>query len=75
MEVSATTEQLSAGSEEVVAQFSSIAHIASEVSGQTQQIQSMSNKQLGMMQHVHEATTVLTANTLGMRQAIQQVNV
>ncbi|MED4907372.1 hypothetical protein P9761_03735 [Brevibacillus centrosporus] len=51
----------SAGSEEVVAQFSSIAHIASEVSGQTQ--------------HVHEAATVLTANTLGMRQAIQQVNV
>ncbi|QRG67557.1 methyl-accepting chemotaxis protein [Brevibacillus choshinensis] len=75
MEVSATTEQLSAGSEEVVAQFTSIAHIANEVSGQTQQIQAMTNKQLGMMQHVHEATAILTANTQGMRQAIQQVNV
>ncbi|MFD2368787.1 methyl-accepting chemotaxis protein [Brevibacillus sp. GCM10020057] len=75
MEVSATTEELSAGSEEVVAQFSSIAHIASEVSAQTQQIQAMSDKQLGMMQRVHEVSDLLNANSQGMRQAIQQVNV
>lgn len=75
MEVSATTEQLSAGSEEVVAQFSTIAHIANEVSVQTQHIQAMTDKQLGMMKHVHDASAILTANTQEMKQAISQVNV
>lgn len=75
MEVSATTEQLSAGSEEVVAQVSSIAHVASGVTEQTHQIRSMTSRQLDMMKQVHDASAILSANTLDMRQAIQQVNV
>ncbi|WP_103104803.1 methyl-accepting chemotaxis protein [Brevibacillus reuszeri] len=75
MEVSATTEQLSAGSEEVVAQFGSIAQVASGVTEQTEQIRTMTSKQLEMMKQVHEASAVLSANTIDMRKAIQQVNV
>lgn len=74
-EVSVTTEQLSAGSEEVAATVSSIANIASGVSELTEQIRSMTNRQLEMMKQVYDASAVLNANTLDMRQAIQQVNV
>lgn len=74
-EVSVTTEQLSAGSEEVAATVNSIAHIASGVSEQTEQIRTMTNRQLEMMKQVYDASAVLNANTLDMRKAIQQVNV
>jgi len=75
MEVSVTTEQLTAGSEEVAATVSSIAHIARDVSDQTEQIQMLTAQQLDMMKQVHEASVVLSSNTKDMRQAIAQVNV
>lgn len=75
MEVSATTEQLSAGSEEVVATVASIAQIANGVTEHTDKIREMTQKQLDMMQQVQEASLTLSARTVDMRQAIQQVNV
>ncbi|MGG1637732.1 methyl-accepting chemotaxis protein [Paenibacillus sp. FSL K6-3182] len=75
MEVSVTTEQLTAGSEEVAATVSSIAHIARDVSDQTEQIQMLTAQQLDMMKQVHEVSVVLSSNTMDMRQAIAQVNV
>ncbi len=75
MEVSVTTEQLTAGSEEVAATVSSIAHIASGVSEMTEQIQALTARQLDMMKQVRDASAVLSANTKDMRQAISQVNV
>lgn len=75
MEVSAATEQLTAGSEEVAATVSSIAHIASGVSDQTEQIQSLTAKQLEMMKQVQEASALLSENTRDMREAVAKVNV
>ncbi|MGO4549345.1 methyl-accepting chemotaxis protein [Paenibacillus sp. 2TAB23] len=75
MEVSAATEQLTAGSEEVAATVSSIAHIASGVSDQTEQIQTLTAKQLEMMKQVQEASALLSENTRDMREAVAKVNV
>ncbi|BBH23199.1 hypothetical protein Back11_45440 [Paenibacillus baekrokdamisoli] len=75
MEVSATVEELSAGSEEVAATVSSMASIAGEVSIETQQIQELTGQQLALMKQVYEASTELSSNTAEMREAIQQVKV
>ncbi|TMV52785.1 HAMP domain-containing protein [Paenibacillus mesophilus] len=75
VDISATTEQLSAGSEEVAATVGSIADIANKVSEQSGQIRSLSGQQLDRMKQVSEASAILTDNTREMREAIKQVNV
>ncbi|MBB3111736.1 methyl-accepting chemotaxis protein [Paenibacillus phyllosphaerae] len=75
MEVSATVEELTAGSEEVAATVSSMAGIASEVSGQTQSIQELTSIQLQKMKQIQEGSEALSDRTAEMREALQQVKV
>ncbi|SDD13157.1 methyl-accepting chemotaxis protein [Paenibacillus sp. UNCCL117] len=75
MEVSATVEQLSAGSEEVAASVGSIAEIAHGVARQTRHIREMTDGQLGMIKQVAAASSELNGSLLNMRQAIRQVKV
>ncbi|OKP98755.1 methyl-accepting chemotaxis protein [Paenibacillus sp. P46E] len=75
IDVSATTEQLSAGSEEVAATVGSMAYIASGVSDQTRQIRELTDLQLEKIKEIYKASMVISANTNDMREAIRQVKV
>ncbi|GAA3399603.1 methyl-accepting chemotaxis protein [Paenibacillus hodogayensis] len=75
IDISATTEQLSAGSEQVAATVGSIADIASRVSEQSRQIRTLSGSQLELMKQVSHASAVMSDRTQEMRKAIKQVNV
>ncbi|MNH32060.1 hypothetical protein D3C79_924770 [compost metagenome] len=66
IDVSATAEQLSAGSEEVAATVGSMANIAGEVSEQTCQIRELTDLQLEKVKEVYEASKVIRANTSDM---------
>ncbi|MNI82860.1 hypothetical protein D3C73_1396150 [compost metagenome] len=73
IDVSATAEQLTAGSEEVAATVGSMADIAGGVSEQTRQIRELTDQQLVKIKEVYEASMVISANTSDMRNAIRQV--
>ncbi|AIQ47221.1 chemotaxis protein [Paenibacillus sp. FSL R7-0273] len=75
IDVSATAEQLSAGSEEVAAAVGSMAMIAGGVSEQTRQIRELTDLQLEKIREVYDASMVISANTNDMRDAIRQVRV
>lgn len=75
IDISATTEQLSASSEEVAATVDSIADIAGTVFEQTRQIRDWSGSQLATIRQVGETSAALSESTQEMRKAIRQVNV
>lgn len=75
IDISATTEQLSASSEEVAATVDSIADIAGNVFEQTRQISEWSGSQLAMIRQVGETSAALSGSTQEMRKAIRQVSV
>ncbi|WP_042203148.1 methyl-accepting chemotaxis protein [Paenibacillus camerounensis] len=75
IDVSATAQQLSAGSEEVAAAVGSMAMIAGGVSEQTRQIRELTDQQLEKIREVYEASMVISTNTSDMREAIRQVRV
>ncbi|CAM4352052.1 methyl-accepting chemotaxis protein [Paenibacillus typhae] len=75
VDVSATAEELSAGSEEVAATVGSMAMIAGGVTEQTRQIRELTDLQLEKIREVYEASRVISVSTGDMRQAILQVRV
>ncbi|MCD1258369.1 HAMP domain-containing protein [Paenibacillus athensensis] len=75
VDISAATEQMSAGSQEVSASVLEIAGIAKVSSDQTQHIRSLSEQQLGSVRQIASAAAELSAMTLRLREAVERVKV
>jgi len=75
VDISAATEQMSAGSQEVSASVIEIADIAKGSSEQTQHIRSLTEQQLGSVRQIASAAADLSAMTLRLREAVERVKV
>ncbi|WP_028552754.1 methyl-accepting chemotaxis protein [Paenibacillus sp. UNC451MF] len=74
-DISAATEQISAGSEEVAASVIGIADIAKASSDQTRQIRELTDIQLDVVKQMADSAIALNEITQDMREAIKQIKV
>lgn len=74
-DISAATEQMSAGSEEVTASVVEIANIAIASSEQTLQIQDQTDKQLNIVRHVADSAAELSEMTHRLRESAKEFKI
>lgn len=74
-DISAATEQISAGSEEVAASVIGIADIAKASSDQTKHIRELTDIQLDVVKQMADSAIALNLMTQDMREAIKQIKV
>ncbi|UQZ84673.1 Methyl-accepting chemotaxis protein McpB [Paenibacillus konkukensis] len=74
-DISAATEQMYAGSEEVAASVVGIADIAKASSDQTREIRALTDTQLDVVKQIADSAAALSGMTHDMREAVKQIKV